>query len=109
MILLDTNALIYSVKNKIPIEKYLDDIIAIPSSVILELEGLATENGQAKVALKLAKKFKVVEVQSRGDQGVEEAALKMKAKVVTADIALKKRLSKNGIQTISIGESGVRG
>ncbi len=108
MIILDTNTIIYSVQNKRRIEDFVDEIIAVPSSVINELTGLSKNNRDAMTALHIASRYRIIEVVSGGDAGVEEAARKTNSKVITSDSELKERLSKKGIQTMSFGIKGVR-
>lgn len=108
MIVLDTNTLIYEVQNKKKVEDFIDEVIAVPSSVIKELKGLSGKNQDAKLALEIAFRYKIIEVNSRGDKGVEEAALKTNSKVVTSDSGLRKRLSEKGIITMAFGINGVR-
>ncbi len=108
MIVLDTNTLIYEVQNKKKVEDFINEEIAVPSSVIIELKGLSGKNQDAKMALLIAYRYKIIEVNSRGDDGVEEAALKTNSKVITSDNALRKRLSEKGIMTMTFGINGVR-
>ncbi len=108
MIVLDTNALLYAIQNKIRIEDYCAEEIVIPSSVIIELSRLSLKNRNAKIALEMTKNYKIIEVVSRGDEGIIEAARISGGSVITSDQALRKRLSKDGIKNFSIGVQGVR-
>lgn len=108
MYIVDTNALIYAVKQHIDLNKFLDGEILIPSSVLLELEKLSNENTYAKLAMVLASRMKVIYTDKKGDDGIIDSALKVHGIVVTNDAELKKRLAASGVRTFSITEGRVR-
>lgn len=108
MIILDTNAVIYSIKQKIEIEKFISEDIAVPSSVIEELTKLKDRNIHAKVALEKARQYRIIRVEDKGDDGVIEAAIKYNAKVLTNDRQLRKLLKDRAIGSLSITRGMVR-
>jgi len=109
-VVLDSNALImpfqYNINLDIEIEKILGKgDIYVPSCVIGELKRLSTKRWEAKAALQLAEKYKIVEVEKLGDKGVIEAAKKLKAIVVTNDRELAEKLKREGIKIISLKQN----
>ena len=108
MIILDTNALIYSVKQKVNLENFLDEEIAVPTSALRELKSLSKNDNDARMALKVAERYKVLEVASSGDDGIIEAAIRYKGKVVTNDRVLQQQLKEKGIQVTSVTGKMVR-
>jgi len=71
------------------IERLLGDVSSstyVPSSVVQELRGL-----DSQAALDLSEKYRKVEVEKKGDDGVLEAAEKLNGLIVTNDKELKKR------------------
>ncbi|MFP3871506.1 MAG: DUF120 domain-containing protein [Candidatus Natronoplasma sp.] len=98
-IILDTNALLmpfqFSLNIDREIERLFGDVsskVYVPSSVIRELKGLGK-----KGALKLSEKYKKIDVEKRGDDGVLEAAERLEGVIVTNDKELKKRALKKKI------------
>ncbi|MEM0167800.1 MAG: PIN domain-containing protein [Thermoplasmatales archaeon] len=108
MIIVDTNALIYSVKQKVNLRKFVDEDIAVPSSVIAELDSLSKNLEAAKVARIVASRFQVLQVSRSGDQGVVEAAKKYGGKVLTNDRDLIKTLRNENVQVLSVSKGSVR-
>jgi len=108
LIILDTNALIYSVKQRVNLENFLDEEIAVPTSALRELKSLSRADSDARLALKVAERYKVLEVSSQGDEGVIEAAVKYNGKVVTNDRALQQQLKEKGIRVTSVTGKMVR-
>ncbi len=108
MYIVDTNALIYAVKQHIDLNKFLDEEILVPSSVLRELESLSRYDNNAKLAIIIARKMKIIHTEKKGDNGIIESALKTGGIVVTNDADLRKRLSASGIRTVSITEGRVR-
>ena len=110
MIILDTNFLVYILKYKIThqIEEYKKEM-AIPDRVIEELEKLS-EKGKvkdreaAKLALLLAKewKIKIIKAKGKADEAIEKLAIENKAKVATLDKALAQRLKEHKIKLLQI-------
>lgn len=108
MIILDTNALVYSLRQRIDLHKFISEEIGIPSSVLDELKRLSTTNVNAKLALVLVKSFKILPVDKQGDDGVIEAAIRYGGSVLTNDWALRKRLKERNITTTTITDGEVR-
>lgn len=108
MIILDTNALIYSVRQRIDLKRFLDEEIAVPSSAIKELEKLSKTNVDAGLALKLAERFRILDVDSTGDMGIIEAATKYGGNVVTNDRNLTSDLKRKNIRVTSVTRGMVR-
>ncbi len=101
-VVLDTNALMLPYQFGINIEKELSRLlgvcrIIVPRTVVEEMEKLAEQGGEvgraAKLGLSIIKKrgFRLMETESKGDDGVLETALKMDAAIVTNDKELKRR------------------
>ncbi|MBS3817782.1 MAG: DUF120 domain-containing protein [Candidatus Thermoplasmatota archaeon] len=95
-VILDTNALLMPFQFDLNLDAEIERVtgersasIYVPSSVKDELEGLNEET-----ALRLSEKYREVEVEKEGDEGVLEAAKKLDAMVVTNDKELKERALK---------------
>lgn len=102
-VILDANALLipfqFGINIDIEIRNLLGDVeVMVPSSVILELKKLDAK--EAKAALSLSGKYKVIETKLKGDQGVLEAARLKHAAVVTNDQELIRILKKSCIPAI---------
>jgi len=108
MYVIDTNAIIYAIKQKISLEKFLFEEIVVPSSVVEELEKLSINDKNAKIALRLIQKYKVIETSKNGDEGIIDVALRNNGKVVTNDADLIKRLKLLGISAVSVSLGMVR-
>jgi len=108
MYVIDTNAIIYAIKQKISLEKFLFEEIVVPSSVVEELEKLSINDKNAKIALRLIQKYKVIETSKKGDEGVIDVALRNNGKVITNDADLIKRLKLLGISAASVSLGMVR-
>ncbi|RLF72088.1 MAG: twitching motility protein PilT [Thermoplasmata archaeon] len=78
--------------------------IIVPSSVIDELERLPGEDWRKRAALKLARRFRIVRTDGKGDRAILELAKRLKLPVVTQDKELKKRLKAEGIKVITLRE-----
>ncbi len=108
MIILDTNALIYSIKEKLDFTKFVKEEIVVPTSTIKELEKLSIKNANAALALKVASRYRLLEVQSTGDDGIIEAAERYGGKVITNDRDLQNRLKEKNIRVTSVTKNKVR-
>jgi len=108
MYVIDTNAIIYAIKQKVSLEKFLFEEIVVPSSVVEELEKLSINDINAKIALRLIQKYKVIETSKKGDKGIIDVALRNNGKVVTNDADLIKRLKLLGISAVSVSLGMVR-
>lgn len=91
-IVLDTNALLMPFQFNINLDDELERLFGdvgstyVPSSVLQELKGLGK-----KGPLKLSEKYKSIDVEKKGDEGVLEAAERLDGVIVTNDKDLKKR------------------
>ena len=56
----------------------------------------------AKAALELSKRYRIVETEKQGDDGVLDVAIRFGAIVVTNDSELRKRLHEKKIRTIHL-------
>ncbi len=108
MIILDTNALIYSIKEKIDFTKFVKEEIGVPTSAIKELEKLSIKDANAGLALQVAGRYRLLEVQSTGDGGIIEAAMRYGGNVITNDKELQKRLKEKNIRVTSVTRNKVR-
>lgn len=102
-VILDTNALLWQFRTNVDIEKELNRLlggykIIIPSSVLLELESL--KDRYVGAARKLAKRYRVVATELKGDESIINLALEHQALVVTNDKELRKRLRGRGVTVI---------
>ncbi len=105
LVVLDSNALMMPFQFKINLDTELTRLLGsyeiyVPSCVIGELKRIARNRWEAKAALELASKYRIVEVEASGDKGVIEAAKKLKAAVVTNDKELRIKLMREGIRVI---------
>ncbi|MFO7990711.1 MAG: twitching motility protein PilT [Thermoplasmata archaeon] len=96
-VVLDANALIMPFDSSINLDDELERVIGnpkiyVPSSVIDELNAL-----ERKDALKLAERYKTIDVEESKDTGVLEAAEKLDAVIVTNDRGLLERARKKGL------------
>lgn len=106
--ILDTNALIYSIKERIPLERFISEEIGVPTSAINELKKLSAEDSNAKLALETIGKYKILNVESSGDEGIIEAARKYGGTVVTNDRVLSATLKSMNIRVTSVSRRVVR-
>lgn len=95
-LVLDTNSLIYAMKQRIDLKnseigKLGSVMIVVPSSVIEELRTLAGHSTYAKAAYSYASGLPVIKVDSRRDDGVIEAASRTQGYVLTNDRELSRR------------------
>jgi rRNA-processing protein FCF1 len=101
-VILDTNALLmpfqFGINLDVELERLLGDCeVLVPSSVFEEL-ALLEQKKLAKAARSLASKFKMLEVEGKGDEAIISAAKSQKAVVVTNDRELIERLKAIGIK-----------
>jgi rRNA-processing protein FCF1 len=107
-IILDTNALIYAIQNKIDLENGIMSLFPrmeplVPACVSAELRGLATTKWYAKAALKYSERFKHVESSGEGDFCIMVVARKLNAAVLTNDKNFRRILKSEGISCVTIG------
>ncbi len=74
--------------------------VFVPSSVLGELSNATDKN--AKAALSLARKYRIVETELRGDDAVLEVASARDAAVVTNDRGLIARLRERGLPVVRL-------
>lgn len=113
-VIVDTNTLIYSIKNKIDLkEKILDatqaNRILVPECVLRELQGLSKSNYYAKAALLLADRFEKIESEGTGDECIIHCAEKIGGVVLTNDRELSSRIKEKGLRVLAIRRASVVG
>jgi rRNA-processing protein FCF1 len=97
LVLLDTNALLMPFQFRLNLETELQRLmgtadIAIPTPVITELELLAKRNRDAQAALRLASRYRVIDVPGSADDALLDLGVTLRAVVVTNDQPLLDRL-----------------
>ena len=112
-VVLDTNALLLPFQIQINLDSEIRNVVGdaeiyVPSCVLGELKRLSKKRWEAKAALQLAQKYRVVNVEKLGDDGVMEAAEKLGAYVVTQDEELIGRLKRRGIPVIYLRQNHLR-
>ena len=111
VVILDSNALMMQFQFHVDIEREVRRIldinfdIVVPTVVLLELEriakeGMQKEAGEARMALELAKTFRIEETPADGDTAILRLAEKLNAIVVTNDKRLRARLRAKAIPNI---------
>jgi hypothetical protein len=108
VVVLDANALLMPFQFKINLDLELKRLfgypeVVVPSSVLGELANAVDKN--SKVALSLAKKYKVIETDLRGDDAVLDMAERLGAAVVTNDRELISRLRECGLRVVRLRSS----
>lgn len=104
-IIIDTNGLLMPFQFSINLDLELNRLfgfwlLLVPQCVITELIGLSKDNHIAKVALDLSRKYKKIETDLWGDDGVLEALEKANGILLTNDKELKKRAIDLGYRVI---------
>lgn len=104
-VVLDANALMMPFQFRVNVDMELTRIfgelpVLVPSSVLGELSQSTEPAGRA--ASSLAKKYKVVQTDLRGDDAVLDVAKRMSAAVLTNDRGLIKRLREEGIPVVRL-------
>lgn len=112
LLILDTNAIIYSVRNRVDLkDRVLSSTavnrIVVPGCVVRELEGLARSNPYAKAALALSDRFEKIESEGAGDDCIIKCAKNHGASVLTNDRDLVLRLKDAGIRVLSLRRGAV--
>jgi rRNA-processing protein FCF1 len=105
----DANALMMPFQFSINIDLELARLlggfeIIVPSSVIVELKRVAVEQkaSDAKGALKLAAKYRTLNVAGTGDDAVLAAAVELGAVLLTNDAGLRRRAREAGLRTVCL-------
>ncbi|MFQ5837499.1 MAG: PIN domain-containing protein [Thermoplasmata archaeon] len=109
LVFLDTNALMMPFQFSIDLEGELTRLlgeyeVVIPSSALKELARLSRSDRKAKAALKLAARYRTMEVEGTGDDAILTAALEEEAVVLTNDRRLRRRLREAGRPVIFLRE-----
>lgn len=109
-VILDTNSLIYSLKQKADLRNLLFEIpeiagIVVPKCVLRELEHMSSDVMYARGALTLASKFPMVEGEGPADDCILDLAVKNKYFILTNDRGLLDRAKKAGVRTLSFKRS----
>ena len=105
IVLLDTNALLMPFQFRVNLETELGRLmgsadITIPSPVWTELEFLAERDRDARAALQLAARYRVIEAPGSADDALLALASSLRAVVVTNDQPLLDRLRAASIPRI---------
>ncbi len=105
-VILDTNSLIYSLKNKADLSDLLYKLtevsgIVVPKCVIMELERMSGDVIYARGALDLASRFQSIEGEGPADDCILDLAAKNMYFILTNDRELLKRARGEGIRTLS--------
>lgn len=106
-IILDTNSLIYAIKNRVDLRGQIMLIpeisdIFVPECVIRELQMLKGRIQYSAGALTLAQSFKIIDAEGNGDDCIIQAAKKTLSYILTNDRGLIDRARNLGIRTFSI-------
>ena len=108
-VVLDANALMMPFQFSINIDLELERLLGafemvVPSSVIVELERLATRQNasEAKGALRLAAKYRTHAIEGTRDDAVLAAAVELGAVLLTNDAGLRRRARAAGLRTICL-------
>ncbi|MEN3035694.1 MAG: PIN domain-containing protein [Candidatus Methanosuratincola sp.] len=111
LVILDTNILIYSASKPFNLESEMRRVgfsrVAVPSFVLDELISIGRsfdKRGKfARLALQIAKHFEIIRSDLEGadvDEKILRLAKEMGCAVATADAALRRRLSSEGVQVL---------
>ena len=105
IVLLDTNALLMPFQFRVNLETELGRLmgsadLAIPSPVWTELEFLAERDRDARAALQLAARYRVIDAPGSADDALLDLGISLRAVVVTNDQPLLDRLRAASIPRI---------
>lgn len=105
-VILDTNSLIYSLKQKADIRDLLFKLtevsgVVVPRCVLHELESMSGEVMFARGALALASRFPPIEGDGPADDCILELAMENRYFILTNDRELLRRARKEGVRTLS--------
>jgi hypothetical protein len=110
-IVIDTNALVYAVENKIDLFQMLKgNELIIPNLVLEELQLIsraakkASDKKAAFLALKILEctSFEIIHLFGETDKAIAELAKSRDAAVLTNDLILKRKLAKSGVKVLHI-------
>lgn len=110
LVILDTNSLIYSLKQRANIRDLLSRFveitgIVVPECVLHELESMSGDVMFASGALNLARTFRIIEGSGPADDCILDVASRQKCYILTNDRELIRRARKMGITTLSFRQS----
>ncbi len=105
-VILDTNSLIYSLKQKADISDLLFRLtevagVVVPKCVLHELESMSRDVMFAKGALALASRYPTIEGDGPADDCILELAVENGYFILTNDRELLRRARKEGVRTLS--------
>lgn len=108
-VIVDSNSIIYVVKNHINLDMALRSLSpelypVLPECVLRELRGLSKGNVYAKTALAIFSSVEVIGTEGRGDQCIIDLARKTGWAVLTNDRELTGQLRKFGIRVYLVKE-----
>ncbi|MEM2869575.1 MAG: twitching motility protein PilT [Thermoplasmata archaeon] len=113
LVVLDANALMMPFQFSINLDAELQRVLpgckaVVPSSVVEELRALSAskKRPEARAALELAKRYRVVEAEGGGDEAVLSAALRIGAVLLTNDASLRKRARGAGLRVMYLRGRG---
>ena len=110
-VIIDTNALIYAVENKIDLFQLLKgNELIIPNLVLDELRFIskaakkASDKKAAFLAIKILEftSFEIIHLFGETDNAIAELAKSRDAAVLTNDLILKRKLAKSGVKVLHI-------
>jgi rRNA-processing protein FCF1 len=107
LVLLDANAVFLPVRVGFPLDAEVGRlrpgaVLSLPASVVDELDRLVARGiPEAAAARALAARYPVVPAPGKGDDAVLRSAVRTRAWVVTADRALRERLTHRGVTVLS--------
>ena len=104
-IVIDTNGLLMPFQFRLNLDLELDRLfgfwdILVPECVIAELNAISRTDRIANAALRLAERWKRIETELSGDDGVLEALEKADGILLTNDRELRKRAIKRGFRVV---------
>ncbi len=106
-VIVDTNGLMAPFQLRFNLDEALRDALGryeliVPRRVLLELRSLARTDVAAKGALALAQRYRVIEVDAKGDDALVQAAQLERAIVLTNDRLLRSVLRRAGVGVITL-------
>jgi rRNA-processing protein FCF1 len=110
-VIIDSNAFIYSIRQRIDLKKSLQDMgfrdMLVPDCVIRELEGLSASVREAKAALEIAARFKPVMVEGTCDSAIVRHAMNNRCSILTNDREMISEAKSGKIHVFTIKRSGI--
>lgn len=108
-VILDSNSIIYAVRNHVNLELELKIAVpgsypVIPECVISELRGLSRTNMHARTALSMSSRFEAISSEGKGDDCILKLASNTGWPVLTNDRELTRRLKEAGTKVYLVKE-----